>query len=89
MNWKPLLILPLSAWILGEAVDPPRLKPPLPASDPCPLYNSAKRAFLLAHAYRENDHELSKYYLNRAQAEAESCAPSAQALKERINQFKY
>lgn len=59
MSWKPLLAFPLAALICGKAVDPPKLKSPLPAIAKCIRATEAERKYLLAYAFRIDDTQKS------------------------------
>jgi len=84
MNWKPLMAFPIAAILCGSPVDPPNLKSIISEKNDCPSYANARRAYLLAYAYRINNPELSRDLNAKASDLLSLCKPSESTLKERI-----
>lgn len=84
MNWKPLAALPIAAIFCSTPIDPPKLKSTLPEKSDCPSYESARKFYLLAYAYRTNDPGPSRDLNAKASDLLSLCKPSASVLKERI-----
>lgn len=68
MNWRPLLALPLAAFLLGDPVDPPH--PMAPTETGCP---DAEQNYLFAYAYRANDAARARAFALRARKESSAC----------------
>jgi hypothetical protein len=73
VNWKILFVLPLAAVLVGERVEPPRLKPALPTSANCATFTAAKAAYLHAYAFSEDDPEENMQWREKSHQLLQAC----------------
>ncbi|HEY8278765.1 MAG TPA: hypothetical protein VIH99_04035 [Bdellovibrionota bacterium] len=86
MSWRTLLALPLSAWLLGETLRPPRLEARLPLHERrsgCD-YPWAMRTYLQAYARKEERRRIALQLLHAAESERRLCKDDTTLLRERI-----
>jgi len=84
MHWRWFLPFPLAAFLCGEAVQAPRLRPALPAHADCYGYEAARERYLLAYGYQREKPLLSKRLQNESVSLLKDCAgPEADLLRAR------
>jgi hypothetical protein len=83
VNWKILLALPAAAVLVGESVEPPRLKPGLPTNANCPTFPAAKAAYLRAYAFSEDDPEENMRWREKSHQLLQTCEIQFRDLEKR------
>ena len=83
MNWKILLVLPAAAVLVGESVEPPRLKLPLAAYAKCANFPAAKAAYLRAYALAEDDAAESMVWREKTLHLLQGCGIQSHELENR------
>lgn len=89
MNWRHLIWIPLAALSLGESNHVPRFRAAIaqPANAVCP-YEDAKRNYLLAYAYWQEQPLKASEFLTEAERQIKKCGEGASDLHERIGSLQ-
>lgn len=88
MSWRVLLILPITALLLGETARVPRLRAPIPVSAGTGCdYQWARRSYLLAFAYTVQKPSAARRLARGAAAELTACQGDVTVLRERLRDF--
>jgi hypothetical protein len=90
MHWRWFVPFPLAAFLCGQAVRAPALKPALEAVSPgCPGYEQARASYLLAYGYRLEEPARSRSYVNESLALIKECpGPAAGRLRTRGKELR-
>ena len=84
MHWRWLVPFPLAAFLCGEAVQAPRLRPPLPPWGECADYEGARQRYLLAHAYAIESPAFARQLARASLKSLNECpGPAADTLRTR------
>lgn len=85
MKWIKFLFLPLAAWLVGDPMDPPRLRPEFPAANSaeCP-FAEARRSYLLAWGFAEEHPARAAILVERALKELAGCGTGTELFRERV-----
>jgi hypothetical protein len=88
MHWRWFLPLPLAAFLCGEAVRAPQLKPELPPHGSCAAYERARDQYLLAYGYTTERPDRARELVSSAMLLINECpGPAAEKLRARGNEL--
>lgn len=90
MHWRWLAPLPLAAFLCGEAVRAPVLKPELPKKNAaCSSYEEARGAYLLAYGWARENRARAREYADSSLRLLEECpSPATETLRARAKELK-
>lgn len=88
--WKILIPLPIAAFMAGHRVQTPKQKEMIPirvAEENCD-YNTARKLYLRAYSYSNEDSIVAYKLLTSAESSVSSCSQADQTLRKRILEAK-